>query len=105
MARGYSQVISGTFAATTLAVDLGRPYEKALIYVPTLATDDYVTVSLSYDGTTYWVLSMPDGAGSEYDVEIPEESCKVVELCGCQYIKFTAPATTQTATVRMQGIS
>lgn len=87
-------------SATTAILNLGRKgFKQAMIFVPTLNTDDYLIVHLSHDGTTYQVLSTPDGAGSEYDVELPEESCKLVDVGGCQFIKLVAQATAQTVTV------
>lgn len=90
-----------TFAtAKTAVLDMGRTgLKEVMIFVPTLATDTYLTISMSYDGTTYLTMSMPDGAGSEYDVEIPSARCKVVPLAGARYITLTAPATNQTGTV------
>lgn len=96
---------SDTFAtAKTLAIDLGVGCKEAIIMIPALATDTYVTIGISYDGTTYLTMSMPDGAGSEYDVEIPSARCKIVPLAGAQYIQLTAPGTNQTGTVYTKGL-
>ncbi len=95
---------SVTMAATTAVIDLGGHYDKCMIWVPTLATDGYLTIGLSFDGTTYLTLSMPDGAGSEYAVEVPETHCKMVELGGARYIQFTAPATAQAVDVNVVAI-
>jgi hypothetical protein len=97
---------SATFdTAKTAILNLGRKgFKQVMIFVPTLATDDYLTVALSYDGSTYWTLSMPDGAASEYAVEIPEEHCKLVDIAGVQFIKLTAPGTNQTVTVNAIAI-
>ncbi len=89
-----------TFAGLSLEISLGQVgFREAAIYVPALATDSYVTVALSYDGSTYLTLTMEDGAASEYDVEIPSAKVRVIPLAGNKYIRLTAPSTTQTVTV------
>ncbi len=94
-------LVSGTFdTAKTLELDLSVVgLKKAVIYVPTLSSDSYLTVSLSYDGSTFLTLSMADGAASEYDVEVPSARARVLDLGGARYIKLTAPSTNQTVTV------
>lgn len=98
-----SQWHSDTFAATTLAIDLGAPCEKAIVMLPALTTDTYVTVGLSYDGTTYLTQEVTSN-GNELDVVINSARCQVIDTCGCQYIQLTAPATAQTCTVYTRGI-
>lgn len=99
MVTGRKSVTFDT--AKTVVLDLGQKgYRKILIAVPALATDSYVTVSVSHDGTTYLTLSVPDGAGSEYDVEIPSARSRSIDIVGAQYIKLTAPTTNQTVTVK-----
>ncbi|KKM27879.1 hypothetical protein LCGC14_1570340 [marine sediment metagenome] len=93
-------ISTDTFAGLTLDINLGKAgFREAAIYVPALTTDTYVTVALSYDGSTYLTLSVGDGAGSEYDVEIPSAKVRVIPIAGAKYIRLTAPATSQTATV------
>ena len=94
-------LVNGTFAtAKTLEIDLGQAgFNKAAIYVPALSSDGYVTVALSYDGSTYLTLSVGDGAASEYDVEIPSARVRTLDLAGARYIRLTAPSTNQTVTV------
>jgi len=94
-------LVSDTFAtAKTLDIDLGQAgFKQAAIFVPTLSSDSYVTVSLSYDGSTWLTLSMADGAASEYDVEIPSARVRTLDLAGARYIRLTAPSTNQTVTV------
>ncbi len=97
LARAIS---TDTFAGLTLEISLGQVgFKQAAIYVPALTTDNYVTVALSYDGSTYLTLTMEDGAGSEYNVEVPSGKVRVIPLGGAKYIKLTAPATSQTVTV------
>lgn len=97
---------SDTFAsATTVDIDLGQACEKAVIMVPTLTTDTYVTVSVSYDnGTTFVTLNRIEGADNQTDVIINSARAQVLELGGVQHIRLTAPATAQTGTVYSRGI-
>lgn len=89
-----------TFAGLTAVLDFGRKgVKEAMIFVPTLTTDNYLTVSVSYDGVTYLTLEENDGAVNEMDVVINSARCRRLRLAGCRYITLTAPATAQTVTV------
>ena len=103
--RITSGVMSVTFAtAKTATIDFGTYMDKCIVWVPTLATDNYLTVSVSYDGTTYLTLNRIEGADNQTDVIINSARCQVLELGGARYLKFTAPATNQTCTVKAQAI-
>jgi len=102
--KTFSGVQSVVMAATTAVIDLGTFYEKCMIWVPTLATDNYLTISLSFDGTTYLTLYENDGAASEIAVEVPSAGCRGINLNGARYITFTAPATSQTVTVVVTAV-
>ena len=96
-------LLSVTLAGTSGTLDLGSFFEKCIVWMPALATDTELTVSTSYDGTTYYTLNRIEGADNQTDVIINASRCQVLELGGARYLKFTG-SNAQTCTIYAQAI-
>lgn len=91
------------FSTTTCTITFDVPFEKVILFVPTLATDTSATLSLSYDGTTYLTVNRIEGADNQTDVIVNSARCQIVEVGGCKHLKLTC-SNSQTGTVYARGI-
>lgn len=105
LTSGWKTVTIADEAKLSGEVDLGNHYNRCLIIMPTLDTDDYATVQVcEKSGGTFRNLHNLYLA-TPADVHVPEEKATVVDIAGARFLIISC-ATDQTggATIYIIGV-